>query len=80
MLTQDNNKTVITQGCYNPPPKEGKRPSGEDSHLAKLTWDTVRKIRRRAADGVRYTRLAEDYGVTPQTIRQIVRHDTWREQ
>ena len=53
---------------------------GETHHLAKLTWKQVRAIRRRAVDGVRFSRLAEDYGVSPQTIRQIVRNLTWREE
>lgn len=79
MLSQDNEDLRHLQESYTPPPKDRKRPRGEDSHLAKLTWVRVRNIRRRAADGVPFSRIARDEGVSDQTIRQIVRNLTWVE-
>ena len=80
MLSQDNNNLVQKQTCYNPPPKSRKAPRGESSHLAKLTWEKVREIRRLHSMGVPPTRLAKDFDVTRQTIRQIVHNYTWREE
>lgn len=50
---------------------------GERSSLAKLTEPGVRAIRAAHADGVRPVRLAEQYGVTRQTIHSILRRKTW---
>lgn len=46
---------------------------------AKLSWEKVRAIRRRAADGEATRVLAEEYGVTPECIRGVVRNKTWVE-
>lgn len=79
MLIQDNKLSGSLQPSYIPPPKDPKLPRGESSHLSKLTWAQVREIRRLYAMGVTQARLAEDFGVTRQTIRQIVRNYTWVE-
>lgn len=46
---------------------------GEKHAMAKLTWKQVCTIRRRHADGVRISRLANDYGVSQLWIGKIVR-------
>ena len=43
----------------------------------KLTAQEVREIRRLADRGHRNGKLAEDFGVTPQTIKSIVRRESW---
>lgn len=52
---------------------------GEEHHLAVLTEDRVREIRA-AYDGKHgaYTRLAWQYGVHPDTIKQVVTRVTWK--
>lgn len=45
---------------------------------AKLTPQQVQEIRSRyEAGGIRYSTLAEEYGVSKETIGAIVRTDTW---
>lgn len=53
-------------------------PRGERHGHAKLTGDQVRKIRRRYAEGARYTDLAREYGVSDGTLSSILRRKTWR--
>ena len=52
--------------------------SGEDHPDAKLTWSSVREIRRRALTETQVG-LAAEFGVTPPTISYIVRGITWKE-
>lgn len=52
---------------------------GEEHGRAKLTRDEVVEIRKRYKEGgVSFVRLAEDYDVTPTTIRYIVTRRIWR--
>lgn len=45
----------------------------------KLDWERVEEIRRRAAEGTgTYRGMAQEYGVSPATISQILRYRTWR--
>ncbi len=44
---------------------------------AKLTETQVREIRRRYVPGKNRTKLALEYGVTRQTIRNICRRSSW---
>lgn len=55
-------------------------PRGEDIAHAKLTWDTVRKIRREYT-GARgeQRRLAERYNVSFAAVNLLLRNKTWRE-
>lgn len=46
---------------------------------AKLSTEHVFQIRERRRMGASFRELAEDYGVTVDTIRKIVRHQTRRE-
>lgn len=50
---------------------------GSSNAAAKLEADQVLAIRRRAADGEGYKALGKVYGVSWNTIRQIVKRRTW---
>lgn len=52
---------------------------GERNANAKLTAAKVRRIRERHAAGAPVRFLAEEAGVTPQAIRNILARRTWRE-
>lgn len=60
--------------------RNGIQPLGERCYQAKLTEDKVRDIRRRfEAGGVTLLQLAQEYGVTFQTIHDVaVRWKTWK--
>lgn len=51
---------------------------GEQSHLAKLTGDAVRSIRRQYADGNSLRALGRLYGVSDETISHVVKRRTWK--
>ena len=51
---------------------------GEAAPAAKLTERKVRTIRRLAAEGVSYAKLAKRYGVGQTTIRKVVMRHSWR--
>lgn len=51
---------------------------GERSPFAKLTLPQVLEIRRLHKAGVRTGALAEQFSVSADNIRRIVRFDTWR--
>lgn len=63
--------------------RDGTDSAGERNGKAKLTWVTVREIRRRAADGVTAAQLAieygEKYGIAPRTLRNVLERRTWKE-
>jgi hypothetical protein len=44
----------------------------------KLNEDVVRKIRKGREEGLLHTELADLYGVTPRTIRDVVDRRTWK--
>ena len=51
---------------------------GEESHLAKLTADTVRAIRTRyAAGGISQDALAAEYGLIQAHVSRIIRRVAW---
>lgn len=52
---------------------------GEGHHQTRLNSATVRQIREQYASGL-YTQaqLASEHGMSPTSIGQIVRHETWR--
>ena len=50
---------------------------GESNYNTKLTNEDVIEIRRRAADGVKQVRLAEEYGLDPANISRIVQRKQW---
>lgn len=52
---------------------------GEQIHLAKLTEDAVRAIRRRYVPGVtRQVDLAHEFGVAQTKISAVIRGETWK--
>jgi hypothetical protein len=59
--------------------RDGTANSGERCGSAKLTWDIVRLIRQRAANGETQDRLAAEYGVAQSTIHCAVAGQTWKE-
>ena len=50
---------------------------GKDHGLAKLTPTRVRNLRRRKEAGASVAQLARDYGVSPSTVRLIIKRITW---
>jgi uncharacterized protein YjcR len=53
---------------------------GAKHHAAKMTTAKVRAARKAYATGKwTYARLAEKYGVRPQTMHAIVTRKTWRD-
>jgi uncharacterized cupin superfamily protein len=58
--------------------RQGNRPKGEKHHSARLNWDKVAKIRRKAAQGVANTTLAVEFGVSNVMIGKIVRNHSWK--
>lgn len=50
---------------------------GRNKQAKKLTWEAVREIRRRRANGETATSLGHAFGVHPTTIREIVREILW---
>jgi hypothetical protein len=53
--------------------------AGEAHGRAKLTWDDVAEIRRRAAGGEQQRPLGREFGVSQPVISKIVRREIWRE-
>lgn len=57
---------------------KGRRPRGEQKHGAKLTESNILAIRAQyAAGGVTMQRIADQFGVTNQTISEIVHRQKW---
>lgn len=52
---------------------------GDDNNKAKLSWDSVKKIRKLYSDGVSQKDLSEKFEVTIANISCIVNHKTWKE-
>ncbi len=58
--------------------RHGTMYMGSRHHLARLTEDGVREIRRRFAAGESCKKLAHDNGVSRTTIERIVKRIMWR--
>ena len=56
-----------------------RAPTGTRSGTAKLTWDIVREMRRRAFLGETGASLGREYGVNTQTVNCVLRGETWKE-
>lgn len=52
--------------------------AGDRHGQAKLTSEQVREIRALAEEGISFRHIADDYGVTRVTIRNIIERKTWR--
>ena len=49
------------------------------THFSKLNDEQVRSIRREWMTGsAKYKELAQEYGISADTIRQVIRRDTWK--
>lgn len=58
--------------------EKGRISRGERHYHSRLTADQVREIRRRYATGDVYQQtLADEYGVNPVTVSDIIRGATW---
>ena len=57
-----------------PPPMPG-----EANPAAKLDWETVRRIRARAAEGSSLRQLSTQFGISPSQAGNIVRGSCWRD-
>jgi hypothetical protein len=56
---------------------------GEEHGGAKLTWEQVREIRKRKADGLKYgelKKMATEYDISYTLIQKIVANECWREE
>jgi hypothetical protein len=51
----------------------------EKRKSVKLTWNRVREIRTRHSNGETIRLLSHEYDVTFETIRSVVRNESWRE-
>lgn len=59
--------------------RHGTQTCGESQHLAKLTEESVKEIRRLFATGTfSKTDLGKRFGVTRNTIRCVIAGETWR--
>jgi DNA-binding XRE family transcriptional regulator len=54
--------------------------TGERQHLAVMTWERVRTLRARYADGATQMELADEFEISQPTVSQITRGITWREE
>lgn len=60
--------------------RKGRHPTGEKAAWAKLTWEKVREIRSKyIPKKVSFRCLANEYGVSWVTIREIVLCIAWKE-
>ena|SRR3990172_13318213 len=70
---RDNMLEKVSRGRHN-------SPSGERSGMAKLTWESVRAIRKLYGTGTYSTRkLGAMFGVSNRNISDVTRRVTWRD-
>lgn len=50
---------------------------GERASTSKLTWEQVKKIRGEKGDYRSRKKMADEYGVSEQTIRRVINNKTW---
>lgn len=72
----DNRLVNLRWDTHSNNQKDSSRP-GELHHNAKLTWESVREIRKRY--DVPLSVLAQEYGVSPSTIRDVIINRSWIE-
>lgn len=58
--------------------RHGTDPSGERNPAARLTENTVRDIRRRCSAGELQREISREFGVSKNTISDIVRRKSWK--
>lgn len=69
------------RACVNPDHLEvvTRSENNRRGALAKLTARDVSDIRQRAQQGEMLKGLAEEYGIAPSYVSQLVRHKSWRD-
>lgn len=71
---QENMRDMMAKGRWRGNPRKG-----EESAVAKLTADDVRKIRRlRLEHGISLQRIADEFGVSRSSVTNIISGYTWR--
>jgi hypothetical protein len=72
---KDNIADMIAKGKHG-----GGARCGENHHLSTLTWNDVDEIRKRKVNGDTNQHLADEFGVCPATIWNIVSGRYWKEE
>lgn len=75
---RDNMNDMVAKGRFNPGDRSNA-PKGEGCPASKLTWETVRQIRRLVRDGQRPVDVSRALGVPIKNLRMIVSGRTWKE-
>ena len=65
--------------CVNPDHLEPVTPAEHRQRHARYSWDDIRAIRCRHAEGERQSDLAREYGMSPGHMCMIIKEQTWRE-
>ena len=73
----DNMTDRDRKGRYRYTPRPNL-PKGEMHHKAKLTADKVRQIRQLHEQGVSYSRLVQQFGISKTNIADICHRRTWQ--
>lgn len=69
----DNNADRSRKGRTN----KTRKNHGEGTHVAKLSWECVRSIRKKYSEGWRQIDLAAQFGVDQSCVSLIVSNKTW---
>lgn len=72
-----NNSLVNLRAVHKSDNGLNRDQGGQNNPTAKLTWTEVREIRRLYGSGPSQRDLAKNYGVSPTTIRTIVKKQAW---
>jgi hypothetical protein len=78
----DNARDALRNGRTNPAAngRSGAvKISGENGPMAKLTWEIVKQIRRRASDGQNNSEIARAMNIGRSNVSLIVSGRTWKE-
>lgn len=71
--------TQIENICDRDAKGRGKCGVGERQHLSKLTAEQAISIRQQYRAGqITFVKLAEQFGVHPTTVRNVVKRHTWK--
>lgn len=77
---QDNSDDKVRKGRQGySTDNAGVMRAGEDHKMAKLTWEDVRQIRKRWANGERQAYLAKEFKMSNGQICEIVHNRAWKE-
>lgn len=76
---KDNMADCVRKGRHVRGDRHSKLLRGDKGPNAKLSWRSVNSIRALYGKGIKTKNLADRFGVSVDTIRRIVRGDTWKE-